>query len=683
MSQMRENPPRVAIYTRVSSDEQVREHFSLETQRDRCIAKLDEVLGKDLYVARFFSDDGIPGRYGLYDPANPRRKHRPGLTAMRDGFKAGELDMICVYRSDRLWRRAALGDLLRFEFIPYGLQRIISCNDNMDLTTASGRFQIDVNSAVGAYYVEQLAENVKDGLRKRKEHGYCMGRPYAWRPQTELEQTGRKPGLVPIPEQAEVVREMAERYASGESIRQITKWLNTLAVPTPRSGCIWHTTTVRHIIANPVNAGLMEIEGDDGATDFVPAEHFERRIYDPEVFHRIRDRLARNRKRGGAATRNPQYLLAGIVRCGHCGRRLIGKLASGRTVRAYRCALGSRESDPQCTRNTEDAVLVENLVIEELQRLASDASVRMQARERVRVALAAQEDADSREYKGLQARLEKLWNTYRFWSNERTEGRCLEDEFETHLQEFRENKAQVEARLQELEAQQALKAQRESILAHAQELVNDFGASWDGLSVAQRRELIHGVIEDATVGRLPDGSTQIVFTVRGFAPVTRRIGRRARADRPSTGPGSLTRREQAFMYHHSQGKTPETIARDLGIGARQVRYQLANARKKLGAKTLDEAWEVAREFIAGNLHWLPLKGRSRKHRPPKQGPLLTEAQIALLSLLAQGMTVADAARALDMKGSTPYVHLKNSRDRLGCASNEEAVRKAKDLGLVR
>lgn len=190
------------------------------------------------------------------------------------------------------------------------------------------------------------------------------------------------------------------------------------------------------------------------------------------------------------------------------------------------------------------------------------------------------------------------------------------------------------------------------------------------------------MIEDATVGRLPDGSTQVVFTVRGFAPVTRRIGRRARPDRPSTGPESLTRREQAFMYHHSQGKTPETIARDLGIGAPQVRAQLANARKKLGAETLEEAWEMAREFIAGNLNWLPLTGRKRKHKPPREGPLLTDAQIALLSLLAQGMTVADAAGALDMKGSTPYVHLKNSRDRLGCASNEEAVRKAKDLGLV-
>lgn len=190
------------------------------------------------------------------------------------------------------------------------------------------------------------------------------------------------------------------------------------------------------------------------------------------------------------------------------------------------------------------------------------------------------------------------------------------------------------------------------------------------------------MIEDATVGRLPDGSTQIAFTVRGFAPVTRRIRRRARADRPSTGPESLTRREQPFMYHHSQGNTPETIARDLGIGARQVRAQLAHTRKKLGAETLDDAWEMAREFIEDNLHWLPLEGRSPKHKPPKRGPLLTDAQIALLSLLAQGMTVADAAGALEMMGSTPYVPLKDSRDRLGCASNEEAVRKAKELGLL-
>ncbi|NSW58655.1 MAG: hypothetical protein HPY44_21795 [Armatimonadetes bacterium] len=136
------------------------------------------------------------------------------------------------------------------------------------------------------------------------------------------------------------------------------------------------------------------------------------------------------------------------------------------------------------------------------------------------------------------------------------------------------------------------------------------------------------------------------------------------------------------MYHHSQGKTPETIARDLGIGAQRVRYQLANARKKLGAATLDEAWETTREYTEGNLHWLPLPGRSRKHKPPKEGPLLTDAQRALLSHLDKGASVARATEALGISINTAYVQLKNSRDRLGCAGNEGSVRKAKDLGLV-
>ena len=93
---------------------------------------------------------------------------------------------------------------------------------------------------------------------------------------------------------------------------------------------------------------------------------------------------------------------------------------------------------------------------------------------------------------------------------------------------------------------------------------------------------------------------------------------------------------------------------------------------------------MAREHIEGNLHWLPLSGRTRKAIPKDESsPLLTEAQVEVLSLLAKGSKPQDIAKRRAGSAITVYVQLKDCRDRLGVATNEEAVKKAQELGYVK
>ena len=98
---------------------------------------------------------------------------------------------------------------------------------------------------------------------------------------------------------------------------------------------------------------------------------------------------------------------------------------------------------------------------------------------------------------------------------------------------------------------------------------------------------------------------------------------------------------------------------------------------------MEEAWEVAKEHVEGNLHWLPLEGRKRRpNKAPKDTPLLTKAQTELLALLAEGVSPKEAAQRLGRSENTVYVQLKDCRDRLGVANTKDAVEKAKDLGYV-
>lgn len=437
------------------------------------------------------------------------------------------------------------------------------------------------------------------------------------------------------------------------------------------------------VLQNPVHAGLVAVKNADGQTELIQGAHFDQRIYDPETHHQIVGRLGLGRPDRPRPSRVPEYLLGGLARCAHCGYRLNGRRVDRQADRFYRCPAHLPTATPECKRNSERADLVEGVILEELRRLAADAALQEQARARVEQLLDTEEQATDRDLQALQTRRAKLWDTYRFWSERFEDGLCDQDEFEFHVARFRDERQAVEARIKTLQETRQSRAAREAVVRRAQELVGDFGAAWEGLSAEQRREFLHTVLDAVTVGRLPQGDTEVKFTIRGFAPVSRTIGRRYLHARGTHGPESLTPREQAFVLMIGEGMSRRDIMRKVGVSKGNVASLLSRARQKLGVATDLQAWEAAREHIEANRHWLPMEGRVRKQKPEAKGaPLLTDGQCRLLQALASGMRVKKAAAKLGIADKTAYVQLMNCRARLGVASNEEAVRKARDLGYI-
>ncbi len=366
----------------------------------------------------------------------------------------------------------------------------------------------------------------------------------------------------------------------------------------------WSTSTVKRLLRNCVHAGLIAVADEKGNTTYLHGEHYEQRIYDPELFHRIVARMERIGAQGPGRDGKVGYLFGGLITCGHCGYRLNGRMVGRLDARYYRCSTGSQQCDPECGRNAERADFVEALVLQELRRLAANPELRLAALANVGQMLAEEREEIKQEMDRLESRMQKLWDGYMFWSREREEGRCEPDEFDRHVTRFRDGKAEVEARLAELKRLQAGEAQRRAVMARAQELVADFEASWDNLPVVQRRELVQKVVESAIMSHLPDGRTEVTFTLRGFEPVTRRIDRRSRADRPEHGPANLTDAQE--------GLDRAGIARRRSIRWATANMHLWQARTKLGAAALEEAWEIAGSYIEANLHRLPLECRKRR-----------------------------------------------------------------------
>jgi DNA invertase Pin-like site-specific DNA recombinase len=147
-----------AIYLRVSTDDQ----RSLMQKREISIF-LDS---KGLKTELEFKDDGFSGG----------SDNRPGLKALLKAVESNQIDVLVVYRLDRLFR--SLKHLLTtLELFKKHNVKLISVTDSIDLTSPNGIFQIQVMGAVAELEKSIIGERTKAGLANAKANGQKLGRP--------------------------------------------------------------------------------------------------------------------------------------------------------------------------------------------------------------------------------------------------------------------------------------------------------------------------------------------------------------------------------------------------------------------------------------------------------------------------------------------------------------------------
>lgn len=188
---------RTAVYIRVSTDDQAREGFSIAAQREKLLAY---IYSQGWEVADIYADEGV----------SAKDTNRPALTRMLADISRGCIDVVLVYRLDRLTRSVLdLYQLLQ-EFERYGVH-FKSCTEVYDTTTAMGRLFITLVAALAQWERENLAERVKMGMgqmvRERKRPGGPPPFGYVLREgQLQLH-----------PEEAKLVRTMFTQYLIGNS----------------------------------------------------------------------------------------------------------------------------------------------------------------------------------------------------------------------------------------------------------------------------------------------------------------------------------------------------------------------------------------------------------------------------------------------------------------------------------
>ena len=300
-STRRKGTVRCAIYTRKSSEEGLEQEFnSLQAQREACEAFITSQRHEGWVCLRAGYDDG--GCSGA-------TMDRPALQRLLADIAAGRVDIVVVYKIDRLTR--SLTDFAKIvEILDARSASFVSVTQQFNTTTSMGRLTLNVLLSFAQFEREVIGERIRDKIAASKKKGMWMGGvpPLGYRVQD------RK--LVIVDSEAQIVRSIFRRYAELGSVRLLRDALEARGVKSKS----WTSASGRQIGGKSFSRGALYLmlqnrlyRGEivhKGQSH--PGEHTP--IIDQPMWDPVQEQLAANTaaRNSGARTRQPS-LLAGML----------------------------------------------------------------------------------------------------------------------------------------------------------------------------------------------------------------------------------------------------------------------------------------------------------------------------------------------------------------------------------
>jgi len=292
---------RCAIYTRKSTEDGLEQDFnSLDAQREACAAY---ILSQ--------THEGWEGTSELYDDGgfSGGSMERPGLKQLLQDVIAGKVDVIVVYKVDRLTR--SLADFAKIvDILDEHDASFVSVTQSFNTTTSMGRLTLNVLLSFAQFEREVTGERIRDKIAASKKKGMWMGGPVP----LGYELGDRK--LVVNAREAETVRHLFRRYAELQSVPQLVDELAAQGYRTKIrpykdgrkiGGVPFRTGALSQLLKNPIYTG--KVRHKDAIYD---GEHDA--IINQALFDEVQSIFASNRSDNalGKKSTNPS-LLAGLI----------------------------------------------------------------------------------------------------------------------------------------------------------------------------------------------------------------------------------------------------------------------------------------------------------------------------------------------------------------------------------
>ncbi|MEL6485593.1 MAG: recombinase family protein [Pseudomonadota bacterium] len=355
---------RCAIYTRKSSEEGLDQSFnSLDAQREACEAYVLSQTSEGWEALHdHYDDGGFSGGNTV----------RPGLKALLADIEAGRIDIVVVYKIDRLTR--SLADFARIvEIFEKHECSFVSVTQSFNTTGSMGKLMLNVLLSFAQFEREVTGERIRDKIAASKAKGLWMGG------NLPLGYDGPSDGtrkLIVNEAEAQVVRSIFRRYLELGSVHALQRDLEGRCILSKQrttqkgrtiGGLPFSRGALFHLLRNQIYLGKITHKDD-----VYEGEH--EAIVDAELFNRVQRHLDKNarRHRAKAKQRNVKAPLTGKL-FDAAGEPMSPTTSRGKSGRSYRYYVsaplqqGARTADPD---------RVQRLSANEIEKVVSEAARR-------------------------------------------------------------------------------------------------------------------------------------------------------------------------------------------------------------------------------------------------------------------------------------------------------------------
>jgi site-specific DNA recombinase len=499
---------KVALYARVSTQRQADRGTigsQLQVLREQVTAAGDELVGE--YV-----DDGHSGA----------RLDRPALDALRDAAESGLFEAVWCLSPDRLARAYAYQVLVLDELARFGVAVRFTDSAGLPTDDPQATLLTQVQGVIAEYEKAKIAERYRRGklFRARAGEITTWKTSYGYRRVSRSAATGPAHLQIYEPE-ATVVRRIFTDRASGLTVREICRRLNTDQVPSPTGKATWGHSTVCRLLRNEAYIGRVYVNRTESVPDRRPTRRSRQvprdraewipidcpHIVTDEVFQAA-GRVATDNSKWSPRRAEPgQWLLKGLVRCGVCGvgtncHKMRGR--NGTWHRYYYCRnhdpLRAGGEDRRCPERNIRADALDAFVFDQIRLALTQPDLLLAGEQAVAVSTPLPQD------ELLAAELTRLDRKVDATEAER---RRLVDLYQAgliELAELQRRATEVAARHRDLQAKRTSLAEQRATLARGNQLhrrVHDFAnrirSVIDQLDPTQKQQLLRLLIEEVRV----------------------------------------------------------------------------------------------------------------------------------------------------------------------------------------
>lgn len=366
---------KIVIYARFSSHSQTEQ--SIEGQLKVCYeyarAYGHEVVGEYIDRAQSGTND-----------------NRSDFQRMIADSEKHTFQGVLVYQLDRFARNRYDSAINKAKLKKNGV-RVLSAKENIT-DDASGILIEGVLESMAEYYSVELAQKITRGMQINAQK--CLS-------------TGSNPGLgykvnkdrtfSIDEEEAQVVREIFERYAAGDAVADIVRDLNARQIKTS-IGREFKPNSITHILHNRRYIGYYIYKGQETAGGMP-------RIIDDVLFEKVQSILASNKKAPGRTKGKMAYLLTTKLYCGLCNSPMTGHSGTSHTGTQYHYYKCKRSKNGACRKLTISKQDLEDSVIQICLRLFTEKRKQYIADEIARI---CQQETDMMSVNRIQAAIEEV-----------------------------------------------------------------------------------------------------------------------------------------------------------------------------------------------------------------------------------------------------------------------------------